>query len=157
MSQSETRETALAAKQRVENALEALRVGLSSYVAKHMEQRHGSDWRHYVSRARGADTMNGLDIYALLKTLLDNWGDLFRHDEQLRKARSFISHAMDARNTVAHFSGDLSSREALRYLDALREVAASIDAAPQVRSHRADLRGATRIRYRSGRRRSDRA
>ena len=133
MGQSETRESALAAKQRVENALEALRVGLSPYVAKHMEQCHGLEWRHHVSRARGADARNGLDTYALLKTLLDNWGDLFRHDEQLRKARSFISLAMDARNAVAHFSGELSSREALRYLDALRELAASIAAAPQVR------------------------
>ena len=37
-----------------------------------------------------------MDAHALLKTLLDNWGDLFRHDAKLRKARSFISIAIDA-------------------------------------------------------------
>ncbi len=52
-----------------------------------------------------------LDAYALLKTLLDNRGDLFRHDARLRKARSFISIAIDARNSVAHFFGEMAARE----------------------------------------------
>ena len=133
MSQNEKTEAVLAAKRRVENGLEALRIGLSPYVAKHMQERHGPNWRHYASRARSGDTDSALDVYALLKTLLDNWSDLFRHDEQLRKARSFISHVMDARNTVAHFSGNLTPRETLRYLDALRELVAATGAAPQVR------------------------
>ena len=175
---------ALAAKQRVEAGLEALRVGLAPYVARHMRDRHGPDWRHYASRARvgahvdarasgphaggtpahpgtapahpttsarsgttpgrsgttprrpgsqGGDDPGGeLDVYALLKTLLDQWNDLFRHDAKLRKARSFVSLALDARNSAAHFAGEMGAREALRYLDAMRELLAAVGATPQV-------------------------
>ncbi|MDE0176181.1 MAG: DUF499 domain-containing protein [Defluviicoccus sp.] len=131
MSDTETTAAALAAKQRVEKAVEALRVGLGPYVGKHMRDRHGNHWRHHASRARGGEAGGELDAYALLKTVLDNWNDLFRHDEQLRRARSFLSIALDARHAVSHFAGELSAREALRYLDALREVAVAIGAAPQ--------------------------
>ncbi|MDD9980085.1 MAG: hypothetical protein OXU81_01800 [Gammaproteobacteria bacterium] len=41
---------ALEAKQRVEEGLEALRVGLIPYVARHMRDRHGPNWRHYARR-----------------------------------------------------------------------------------------------------------
>ena len=119
------------AKQRVEQGLDALRVGLAPYVERHMRSRHGDRWRDHASRARGDEAGAGLDVYALLKTLLDNWNDLFRHDDKLRKARSFISLAMDARNRAAHFAGELSSREALRYLDAMRELSGAIGAAGQ--------------------------
>ena len=134
MTKDDGRETAQAAKQRVEAGLETLRTGLAPYVVRHMEQRYGPDWQRFASRARGADAGSGLDIYALLKTLLDNWNNHFRHDDTLRKARSFISLAMDARNAVAHFSGDLKPREALRHLDALREIAVAVDATRQVQT-----------------------
>ena len=93
-------ERALAAKQRVEAGLEALRVELAPYVAKHMRDRHGAHWRHYASRAHRDESSGELDIYALLKTSLDQWSDLFRHDARLRRARSFISLALDARNSA---------------------------------------------------------
>ena len=122
---------ARAAKGRIDAGLDALRVGLGPYVAKHMRDRHGNHWRHYASRARG-DTAGGeLDVYALLKTLLDNWGELFRFDEKIRRARSFISLAMDARNATAHFTGSMDAREALRHLDAMRELLAAVGAKPQ--------------------------
>ena len=125
-------EQAHAAKQRVEEGLEALRGGLAPYVAKHMRDRHGPNWRHYASRARRDESGGELDAYALLKTLLDQWGDLFRHDAKVRKARSFVSLALDARNSVAHFAGEMGAREALRYLDAMRELLAAVRATPQV-------------------------
>ena len=125
-------ERARAAKQRVEEGLEALRVGLAPYVAKHMRDRHGPNWRHYASRAHRDESGGDLDVYALLKTLLDQWNDLFRHDTMLRKARSFVSLALDARNSAAHFAGDMGAREALRYLDAMRELLAAVGATPQV-------------------------
>ena len=81
------------AKQRVEAGLESLRIGLAHYVAKHMRDRHGEHWRHYASRAHRDESSGELDVYALLKTLLDQWSDLFRHDARLRRARSFISLA----------------------------------------------------------------
>ena len=107
-------ERARAAKQRVEEGLEALRVGLAHYVAKHMRDRHGPNWRHYASRAYRDESGGELDVYALLKTLLDQWGDLFRHDARLRKARSFISLALDARNSAAHFAGAMGARVPIR-------------------------------------------
>ena len=131
MSKTDAPGAALEAKQRVEKGLEALRLGLGAYVGKHMRDRHGKNWRHYASRAQGDEAGRELDVYALLKTLLDNWNDLFRHDPNLRKARSFISLAMDARNSAAHFSGEMPARETLRYLDAMRELAAAVGAAPQ--------------------------
>ena len=123
---------ALAAKRRVEAGLEALRVGLAHYVAKHMRDRHGEHWRHYASRAHRDESSGELDVYALLKSLLDQWSDLFRHDARLRRARSFISLALDARNSAAHSTGGMGAREALRYLYAMRELLAAVGATPQV-------------------------
>ena len=130
MSQTGRPNAALEAKQRVEKGLEALRLGLGPYIGKHMRDRHGKHWRHYASRAQAGDPGGELDLYALLKTLLDNWNDLFRHDARLRKARSFISLALDARNSAAHFAGQMGAREALRYLDAMRELSAAVGAGP---------------------------
>ena len=125
-------EGALASKQRVEEGLECLRIGLGPYVSKHMRDRHGPHWRHYASRARRDEAGGELDVYSLLKTLLDQWGDLFRHDAKLRRARSFISLSLDARNSAAHFAGEMGARETLRYLDAMRELLAAVGATPQV-------------------------
>ena len=133
MSTARNPDAALAAKQRVEAGLEALRTGLGPYVTKHMADRYGDDWRQYASRARGGEDRGDLDVYSLLKTLLNNWNELFRHDDRLRKARSFISLSMDARNSAAHYSGELPAREALRYLDAMRELLSAVGAQPQAR------------------------
>jgi hypothetical protein len=121
------------AKQRVDHALEALRIGLSPYVADKMKQRHGTNWRHFASRAAGGDPKSELDTYGLLKTILDNYNDVFRHDVRVRKARSYVSLALDARNSSSHFDGIMQDREALRYLDAIRELLDAIDAKPQVK------------------------
>ncbi|TVR81375.1 MAG: hypothetical protein EA405_08755, partial [Rhodospirillales bacterium] len=111
------------AKQKVDQALEALRVGLGPYVAERMKQRHGNHWRQFASRAArgdsGGDPSGELDVYGLLKTILDNYGDVFRHDKRLRKARSYVSLALDARNAASHFDGIMQDREALRFLDAI--------------------------------------
>ena len=133
MSTEKNPAAALTAKQRVEGGLEALRTGLGSYVARHMTDRYGDDWRQHASRARGGEEGRDLDVYSLLKTLLDNWNELFRHDDKLRRARSFISIAMDARNAVAHFAGDMTERQALRYFDAMRELLSAVGAQPQAR------------------------
>ena len=122
-------ETAAAAKRRVEDGLEALRAGLAPYVEKHMRDHHGDGWRQYASRAMRAGGVGPLDLQALLKTMIDNWHDLFRHDERLRKARSFVFLALDARNAAAHYAGTMEARAALRHLDAMRELLAAVGAA----------------------------
>lgn len=124
---------AFAAKGRVERGLEALRLGLDIYVERRMKRRFGSGWRRHASRAGGGDPTGELDVYALLKTLLDHWRDVFSDDAKLRKARSYISISMDARNSAAHFAGRMSSREAIRYLDAMRELALAVHAGAQVK------------------------
>ena len=123
-------DAALAAKQRVEKAVEALRVGLGPYVGKHMRDRHGNHWRHYASRARG-DESAGSSTSTPSSRRCSTTGTICSGTTRLRRARSFISLAMDARNRAAHYTGEMSAREALRYLDALREVAAAVGAAPQ--------------------------
>ena len=133
MTNGDGSKAALAAKQRVETGLDALRTGLVPYVARHMEQRYGPKWQRYASRARGGDAGRQLDVYALLKTVQDNWHEIFGNDEQMRRARGFVFASMNARNAIAHFSGELKPREALRHLDALREVAGAVDAPSQVR------------------------
>src|SRR5690606_7796196 len=121
------------AKQKVDQALEALRLGLGPYVADRMKQRHGNHWRQFASRAAGGDPRGELDSYGLLKTILDSYAEVFRHDPRLRKARSYVSIALDARNASSHFDGIMQDREALRYLDAIREVLDAVGAKPQVK------------------------
>lgn len=125
--------TAFGAKQNVDHALEALRVGLGPYVADRMKQRHGNQWRQYASRAAGSGSRAELDTYGLLKTILDNYGEVFRHDARIRKARSYVSLALDARNAASHFDGMMQDREALRYLDAIRELLDAVGAKAQVK------------------------
>ena len=115
------------AKRRVDEGLEILRAALAPWVERRMRDRRGDDWRQFAARAPRDG--GGLDAQALLKTILDNWNDLFRHVESLRRARSFVSIAIDARNAAAHYAGEMEPRAAVRYLDAIRELASAIGAA----------------------------
>ncbi|MGH7071214.1 MAG: hypothetical protein ACREFO_14550 [Acetobacteraceae bacterium] len=59
----------------------------------------------------------GLDEYALLKTMLDNWSEIFAAAFDRRErhcARSFLSIARDAGNAVSHLALDLPDEDALR-------------------------------------------
>ena len=122
-----------AAKKRVDEALEMLRIGLSPFVLQRMIEAFGKNWRPYASRAAVGDDNLALDVYALLKTVLDNWRGVFDADAKLRKARSFISLALDARNKMSHFAGTIEQREAVRYLDAILEVLRAVDAIGQAK------------------------
>ena len=42
-----------------------------------MKARHGAQWLAYASRAAGGDPRGALDEYGLLKTMIDNWRDVF--------------------------------------------------------------------------------
>ena len=123
---------ATSAKRRVDEGLEALRTGLAPYVEKRLRARYDAQWRQYVSGgARGDETVGPLDAQALLKTLIGNWNDVFRHDSRLRKTRSFVYLALDARNAAAHFPGEMEARAALRHLDAMWELLAAVGASRQ--------------------------
>jgi uncharacterized protein len=65
------------ALQRVQGALYYLRRGLTPFVEARMKARHGAQWPVYASRAAGGDPSGPLDEYALLKTMIDRWGEVF--------------------------------------------------------------------------------
>jgi hypothetical protein len=54
---------AFGAKQNVDAALEALRIGLSPFVTEQMKKRHGANWRQFASRAAGGENKGELDAY----------------------------------------------------------------------------------------------
>ena len=108
--------------QRVQAGLYHLRRGLTPFVEGRMKGRHGANWLHYASRAAGGSASAGLDEYGLLKTMIDNWREVFddaftRQDKH--KVRNFTSMALEARNATSHLSIPLQDEEALRYLDAI--------------------------------------
>lgn len=119
-------------KQQVDEGLEVLRMGLQPYVDQHMSDRYGDDWLRFASGTRGERDKGNLDVYALLKTLITNWHDIFRYDKNIRAKRSFLSIAMEARNRVAHFGGNLEQHEAIRYLDAIREILITVGTGKQI-------------------------
>jgi predicted AAA+ superfamily ATPase len=109
------------ATRRVREGMDHLQTGISPFVAARMKGARGTDWQRYASRASGIQG-EGLDVYALLKTMLDNWRDVFEKafpDRERQKARNFASVSLDARNAVSHLTLPLASDEALRYLDAM--------------------------------------
>jgi hypothetical protein len=108
--------------QRVQGGLYHLRRGLGPFVEARMKARHGASWLHYASRAAGGSANAALDEYGLLKTMIDNWRDVFdeafgRNDKH--KVRNFTSMALEARNATSHLSIPLQDDEALRYLDSI--------------------------------------
>lgn len=107
---------------RVEDALKVLRRGLTPFVEARMQTKHGDDWSRLASRAAGGDQARPLDVYGLLKTMVDNWRYTFDEAFGQRdrfKVRNFVSTALDARNATAHLTLDMQDAEALRYLDAI--------------------------------------
>jgi hypothetical protein len=105
--------------QRVQGGLFHLQKGLAPFVEGQMKGKHGANWLHYASRAAGGSPNAKLDAYGLLKTIIDNWRDVFddafvRTDRQ--KARNFTSMALEARNAISHLAIGLQDDEALRYL-----------------------------------------
>jgi Swt1-like HEPN len=47
------------------------------FVEARMKPRHGENWLHYASRAQGGSAGAALDEYGLLKTMIDNWREVF--------------------------------------------------------------------------------
>jgi hypothetical protein len=111
--------------QRVQGGLFHLQKGLTPFVEGRMKGKHGTNWLHYASRATGSSPDAKLDAYGLLKTIVDNWRDVFddafgRADKH--KTRNFASMALEARNAISHLAIGLQDDEALRYLDAMHQL-----------------------------------
>ena len=110
---------------RVQDGLFHLRKGLTPFVAARMQKARGPQWLRHASRAAGGRPDDPLDAYGLLKTLIDDWRDVFdecfaRNDKP--KVRSFTAMSLEARNAVSHLTLPLADDEALRYLDAMHQL-----------------------------------
>ncbi|MGH7069564.1 MAG: Swt1 family HEPN domain-containing protein, partial [Acetobacteraceae bacterium] len=119
------------ALRRVQDGLFHLRAGLAPFVEARMKKARGPDWLRYASRAGGSGAADALDAYGLLKTMLENWRDVFEEAfrrEDKYKARSFASMALEARNATAHLTLPLADDEALRYLGALHQLSRLVKA-----------------------------
>ncbi|HQT74814.1 MAG TPA: DUF499 domain-containing protein [Acidiphilium sp.] len=117
--------------QRVQAALYHLRRGLSPFVETRMKGRYGEQWLANASRAAGGDPRTPLDEYSMLKTMIEQWRDVFdeafpRSEKQ--RVRTFVSTALDARNATAHLSIPMQDNEALRYLDAVDNLLRAVKA-----------------------------
>ncbi len=126
--------------QRVQQGLFHLTKGLAPFVEAKMQAKHGARWLHYASRAAGSAPNAPLDAYGLLKTLVDNWPEVFgpalpKHEQ--RKARSFANVALEGRNEASHNAGGLKDRDGLRYLDAMCGLLSAVKAAEE---HQAAIR-----------------
>lgn len=116
---------------RVQDGLFHLAEGLTPFVEARMRKEHGERWLQYASRAQGSPPNSALDAYGLLKTMLDNWRDVFdeafaRNDKH--RVRNFTSVSFEARNATSHLTIPLQDDEALRFLDALHQLLRAIRA-----------------------------
>ena len=96
-----------------------------------MRKAHGDQWLQYTSRAQGSSPNAALDAYGLLKTMLDNWRDVFdeafaRNDKH--RVRNFTSVSFEARNATSHLTIPLQDDEALRFLDAMHQLLRAVKA-----------------------------
>lgn len=62
---------------RVQDGLFHLQKAVQPFVAERMEAKLGKRWIMHASRAQGSSPLDPLDGYGLLKTMLDNWRDVF--------------------------------------------------------------------------------
>lgn len=117
--------------QRVQGALYHLRRGLAPFVEARMKARHQAQWLAYASRAAGGDPRAALDEYGLLKTMIDQWRDVFEDGfvrAEKPRVRNLVSTAYEARNATSHLSLPLSDQEALRYLGAIEQLLRAVKA-----------------------------
>jgi len=133
--------------QRVQGGLYHLRRGLGPFVEARMKVRHGDKWLHHASRAAGGSPNAALDEYGLLKTMIDQWRDVF--DEafprvEKHRVRNFVSTALEARNATSHLSIPLQDDEALRYLDATHQLLRAVKA-PEAEIAELTQRAASRM------------
>lgn len=118
---------------RVRDTLDfTLKPVLDSFVEANMRTKHGQRWLHYASRSTGQGAGDPLDAYGLLKTIIDNWNDVFGPCFEKRlshKARRIVSTVFEARNATAHLNLPLSDRDALSYLAAMVDLGTLLKAA----------------------------
>jgi uncharacterized protein len=92
---------------RVNHGLYHLQRGLAPFVEARMKAVRGANWLQYASRAQGSAPKSALDPYGLLKTMIDNWREVFNEAfsrNEKHRVRNFTSMALEARNATSHLS-----------------------------------------------------
>jgi hypothetical protein len=119
--------TALDANLRIDKALRLLTPALRAVIEKELRRVHNDHWQQHVSVADGSDPTQPLDPYAALKTIFDNWQSCFKANFKI-KTRTDVSKALEARNAIAHASGEIPDADAISYLTAIRDIAIAVSA-----------------------------
>jgi len=128
---------ALTNRQRVENGLDLLQVGLVPFMERELKQGLGDTWADQVASGqrqglkRNPDGSVQWEPQLALKVMIDNWNGVFRntlgHFE-----RSLVGELLEHRNRWAH-NQPFSSDEALRALDSARLLLLAVTAPDQAR------------------------
>jgi hypothetical protein len=118
---------------RVRDALDfTLKTPLDTFVEANTKHRFGNKWLQYASRTASHGPNETLEVYGLLKTILDNWNEVFGDKferKSTHKARRLVSQLFDARNATAHRNLPLADAECLSHLHAMQEFATLLKAA----------------------------
>jgi len=121
---------------RVRDSLDfTLKPLLDSFVEANMKKKQARRWTHDASRTAGQQPNDPLDVYGLLKTILDCWNEVFYQcfdRKVMHKARRLVSTLFDARNATAHLALPLSDAECLNYLYATVEFASLLKAPDKI-------------------------
>ena len=101
----------LDANGRVDRALRLLAPALQPTIERELRRVYRANWQQNLSVAHGSDTSQPLDVYAALKTMIDNWQSCFK-DKFKAKTRTDVSKALDGRNSVSHTSSEIPAADA---------------------------------------------
>ena len=76
-----------------------MQAAIQPFVAAWMSRKFGPRWVTYASRAQGSSPIDNLDLCGLLKTMIDQWHDVFdeaftRNDKF--RVRNFFSTCFEA-------------------------------------------------------------
>ena len=111
---------------RVGKALNLLNEGLKPFVEREMDACYGDGWQERAEATRTATGALHWDTQALLKTMWNQWNDVFRN--VLGQAeRSLVSELITARNKWAHQEA-FSTDDVYRTLDSTERLLTAISA-----------------------------
>jgi hypothetical protein len=126
---------ALSNRERVHDAIELLRVGLTPFVERMFQARLGETWPDQFDQSRryplkrNSDGSLAWDSQALLKAMADHWRSVFE-SVLGRTERALVGELSEVRNAFAH-EQPFSSDDTLRALDSAKRLLDAVSAKEQ--------------------------
>ena len=126
---------ALSNRERVHDAIELLRVGLTPFVERMFQARLGETWPDQFDQSRryplkrNPDGSLAWDSQALLKAMADHWRSVFE-SVLGRTERALVGELSEVRNAFAH-EEPFSSDDTLRALDSVKRLLEAVSAKEQ--------------------------